>query len=326
MALPENWHHLSHDYSSENTNEDPRMMAFFDSLIQQEIEEWESNSSTDLSEQEDRSISSFFSCNSTSSSSSESSNSSNTSNSSSTSASGSSSGNNVSLGERRNRSKRHSIIRKKKQKKIQSNKVTKLAKTKLNQLQLNQLKPTNRIAYLIAKKRNTLRRLAIKGASLNNRRLNKRAVGTNGNIHKMKSKQNHHPRPIKRRQVRLSSNGLKNEKPTTSGAALSAGSRSFVGNEMHKKAVKKSGMLQHFQRAKCVIFLNKIFSNFLDRKCSSDEDSGNFAVTGSSPFTTKPSCSSNTNVPSTSTGITSNFRGKRKLFLFEYLAIATPQN
>ena len=31
---------ISHDYSSESTNENPRMMAFFDSLVQREIEGW----------------------------------------------------------------------------------------------------------------------------------------------------------------------------------------------------------------------------------------------------------------------------------------------
>lgn len=44
---PHSWSHMSHDYSSRNTNEDPRMMAFFDSLIQQEIEGWNTNRSTE---------------------------------------------------------------------------------------------------------------------------------------------------------------------------------------------------------------------------------------------------------------------------------------
>lgn len=44
---------MSHDYSSRNTNEDPRMMAFFDSLIQQEIESWDADSSTDSSHNSD---------------------------------------------------------------------------------------------------------------------------------------------------------------------------------------------------------------------------------------------------------------------------------
>ncbi|XP_046687774.1 DDB1- and CUL4-associated factor 5-like, partial [Homalodisca vitripennis] len=33
---------ISHDYSHESTKEDPRMMAFFDSLVQREIEGWTS--------------------------------------------------------------------------------------------------------------------------------------------------------------------------------------------------------------------------------------------------------------------------------------------
>lgn len=33
---------MTHDYSNQNTTEDPRMMAFFDSLVQREIEGWNS--------------------------------------------------------------------------------------------------------------------------------------------------------------------------------------------------------------------------------------------------------------------------------------------
>lgn len=36
---------MSHDYSQESTQEDPRMMAFFDSLVQREIEGWSSEES-----------------------------------------------------------------------------------------------------------------------------------------------------------------------------------------------------------------------------------------------------------------------------------------
>lgn len=35
---------ISHDYSDQSTQEDSRMMAFFDSLIQREIEGWDSPS------------------------------------------------------------------------------------------------------------------------------------------------------------------------------------------------------------------------------------------------------------------------------------------
>lgn len=37
----------THDYSQQNTSEDPRMMAFFDSQVQQEIEAWKSNDGSD---------------------------------------------------------------------------------------------------------------------------------------------------------------------------------------------------------------------------------------------------------------------------------------
>lgn len=42
---------LSHDYVSQSIQEDPRMMAFFDSLVRREIEGWSSDSDTDLSEE-----------------------------------------------------------------------------------------------------------------------------------------------------------------------------------------------------------------------------------------------------------------------------------
>lgn len=41
---------MSHDYSNESTNEDPRMIAFFDYLVQQEIEGWNSESCNDSSD------------------------------------------------------------------------------------------------------------------------------------------------------------------------------------------------------------------------------------------------------------------------------------
>ncbi|XP_038822971.1 DDB1- and CUL4-associated factor 5-like isoform X1 [Salvelinus namaycush] len=41
---------LRHDYVSQSIQEDPRMMAFFDSLVRREIEGWSSDSDSDLSE------------------------------------------------------------------------------------------------------------------------------------------------------------------------------------------------------------------------------------------------------------------------------------
>uniref|UniRef100_A0A673ZY57 Ddb1 and cul4 associated factor 5 n=1 Tax=Salmo trutta TaxID=8032 RepID=A0A673ZY57_SALTR len=41
---------LRHDYISQSIQEDPRMMAFFDSLVRREIEGWSSDSDSDLSE------------------------------------------------------------------------------------------------------------------------------------------------------------------------------------------------------------------------------------------------------------------------------------
>ncbi|XP_078089484.1 DDB1- and CUL4-associated factor 5 [Mustelus asterias] len=41
---------LSHDYANQSVQEDPRMMAFFDSLVRREIEGWSSDSDSDLNE------------------------------------------------------------------------------------------------------------------------------------------------------------------------------------------------------------------------------------------------------------------------------------
>ena len=41
---------MTHDYSNQNTLEDPRMIAFFDYLVQQEIEGWSSESSNHSSD------------------------------------------------------------------------------------------------------------------------------------------------------------------------------------------------------------------------------------------------------------------------------------
>jgi DDB1- and CUL4-associated factor 5 len=40
---------MTHDYSNQNTNEDPRMIAFFDYLVQQEIEGWSNSESSNQS-------------------------------------------------------------------------------------------------------------------------------------------------------------------------------------------------------------------------------------------------------------------------------------
>ena len=41
---------MTHDYSHQNTNEDPRRIAFFDYLVQQEIEGWSSERSNQNSD------------------------------------------------------------------------------------------------------------------------------------------------------------------------------------------------------------------------------------------------------------------------------------
>lgn len=118
---------MAHDYSNQNTNEDPRMMAFFDSLVQQEIETWNSPASSD-SDQSTQQSSDASSCQ-TSIQSSE--------NESST----------TSYGSNKNITRRGTHATN-------------------NKIHPRSCYP-NRIAYLIATKRNTLKKLALKGCSNN---------------------------------------------------------------------------------------------------------------------------------------------------------------
>uniref|UniRef100_A0A1B0DHP0 Uncharacterized protein n=1 Tax=Phlebotomus papatasi TaxID=29031 RepID=A0A1B0DHP0_PHLPP len=111
---------LAQDYNNQNTVEDPRMMAFFDSLVQQEIEGWNSTDSSDSHQQTEYSY-----------------------NSSRPTSSQSSDSESVHYFSQRD------LYR--------------------HRLANNPSKPPrsiypNRIAYLIATKRNTLKRLALKGA------------------------------------------------------------------------------------------------------------------------------------------------------------------
>lgn len=45
-------HVMTHDYSHQSTNEDPRMLAFFDSLVQRELEGWSSDDNLSTEEEE----------------------------------------------------------------------------------------------------------------------------------------------------------------------------------------------------------------------------------------------------------------------------------
>uniref|UniRef100_A0A1L8DKV0 Putative serine/threonine-protein kinase n=1 Tax=Nyssomyia neivai TaxID=330878 RepID=A0A1L8DKV0_9DIPT len=111
---------LAQDYNNQSTVEDPRMMAFFDSLVQQEIEGWNSTDSSDSHQQTEYSY-----------------------NSSRPTSSQSSDSESVHYFSQRD------LYR--------------------HRLTNNPTKPQrsiylNRIAYLISTKRNTLKRLALKGA------------------------------------------------------------------------------------------------------------------------------------------------------------------
>lgn len=53
--------YISHNYADQSTSEDPRMMAFFDSLVQREIEGWSADETDSLSD--DRILASLVSNN-----------------------------------------------------------------------------------------------------------------------------------------------------------------------------------------------------------------------------------------------------------------------
>lgn len=127
---------MAHDYSNQNTNEDPCMMTFFDSLVQQEIETWNSPASSDSDQSTQQSSDETSYQTSIQSSDSESS---------------------TSFGSNEN-------IRR-----IDAS----------NKTHPRSCYP-NRIAYLIATKRNTLKKLALKGCSNNN----------NGSSSRFKTKRN----------------------------------------------------------------------------------------------------------------------------------------
>ncbi|XP_053947354.1 uncharacterized protein DDB_G0287625 isoform X1 [Anastrepha ludens] len=183
---PHSWSHMSHDYSSRNTNEDPRMMAFFDTLIQQEIEGWNADSSTDASHS---SVGTHSCSSSNDNSDSSPDDESDDDDDDDDGGDGVSVAVNVGVNEdvtgiaeenivessipngnvvvrerSTNRAKRRFI-----RECMQGNSKIKRCQSILRKKSKPQ-RFANRIAYLIATKRNRLRRLAIKGASLGNRR------------------------------------------------------------------------------------------------------------------------------------------------------------
>lgn len=125
---------MTHDYSLHSTSEDPRMMAFFDSLVQREIEGWVSSISSESERSNSEASSSEMSSRPNSSTSSDSS-------------ASDDEVQQINYGQ---------VCRRRR-----SSFVPKIPRKKY----------PNRIAYLIATKRNTLKRLALKGAAHSLRRL-----------------------------------------------------------------------------------------------------------------------------------------------------------
>ncbi|KAL9899452.1 uncharacterized protein ACN427_007126 isoform 1-T6 [Glossina fuscipes fuscipes] len=272
---------LSHDYSSRNTNEDPRMLAFFDSLIRQEIDGLESNISTDSSIETETGSSSNLSLDSSSSSSS-------SSDSSSTSTdSDGDDGNNdnnqvkavVATGggatatptTQRTNSNSKRIIRRRL---ITRRRVQRIKRSHFENMKhifkIRQPKQQHkkRIGYLIPKSSRTLRLLALEGGALSHNR--------------------YHMANQPRRLQRGHGHGLlrlkNNDKPTTSSAAAATISASSSSHK--KKNQKRKTKVQ----------------KYIDSTVSSEENS---ATTN-----TLRALSNNTQavVPSTSTGITTSLR------------------
>lgn len=229
-----NWNDMTHDYSNQNTREDPRMMAFFDSLIQQEIEGWNSNNSSETDEWSNRS-----SENSTRQSSTESSDEVNYF---------------VNTRDRHRRG------------------------LKLNTMKPQRNKYANRIAYLIATKRNTLRRLALKGASQSNRRRQSTLKGTKRKAHSHRSV----PRTTR------SGTGLKRMGRFTLPTRHKAQHSHF--RSARRKSSRNNRSLDRFESSS-------------DDDVSPARDEDGMANANSNGGT---SSSSAIAVPSTSTGITSN--------------------
>uniref|UniRef100_A0A1A9WB78 WD_REPEATS_REGION domain-containing protein n=1 Tax=Glossina brevipalpis TaxID=37001 RepID=A0A1A9WB78_9MUSC len=284
---------LSHDYSSRNTNEDPRMLAFFDSLIRQEIDGLESNISTDSSIETESGSSSNLSLDSSSSSSS-------SSDSSSTSTdSDGDDGNNdnnqiktvLATGGTaaaaaaaaatptpiRGNSNSKRIIRRRL---ITRRRVQRIKRSHFENMKhifkIRQPKQQHkkRIGYLIPKSSRTLRLLALEGGG--------------GTLSHNRYNTTNQSRRLQRGHSLLR---LKNsDKPTTSAAAATISSAS---SSHKKKNQKRKSKVQ----------------KYIDSTVSSEENSATTTTTTTNNNTLRP-LTNNTQavVPSTSTGITTSLR------------------
>ncbi|GAB0092325.1 DDB1- and CUL4-associated factor 5 [Sergentomyia squamirostris] len=272
---------LAQDYNNQSTHEDPRMMAFFDSLVQQEIEGWNSTDSSDSHQQTEYS---------------------------------------------------HNSSRPTSSQSSDSESVHYFSERDLYQHRManNPTKPQrvvypNRIAYLIATKRNTLKRLALKGAVTQTQGRAKtgrvcgrkvKRTGLRGN-RKMTSRMGRHGTKTTTYRRRCTDQSTDNEVPKKT---------------VTKRRVQTFHHNSHFR----LTFRRKAKTTATATKpsdTSSDEDSsGNcfdtprtttLAVNPNTCPATTTSTATNSNgmnsmcdnaadVPSTSTGITSNGKG----FLF----------
>lgn len=230
---------LIHDYSEQNTCEDLFMMAFFDSLVQQELETWNTNS---LNNSEPA-----FS---------------NSSGSSGSSLPNSSSSDESDVGLK--------------------------IKFRCNP-QRNKF--PNRIAYLIAQKRYTLRRLAMQALMNSRRYRGKNGRFMRGRGYHSTSSHTHHSR--KRGSKRFSSRGTRI--PTVC---------SEFTNDDEQSSQQSENVMRPFNS-------KRVFNSSSSADTDSEADRG--------ATTSQRVNNVNLAIPSTSTGITSNGKSKFILFLFKWL-------
>ncbi|XP_037046872.1 DDB1- and CUL4-associated factor 5 [Bradysia coprophila] len=226
-------HNMAHDYTQQNTTEDPRMMAFFDSLVQREIEGWNSSEDTDSDKSSQHS-------------------SDGSSRPTSPETSGSDSPNNFLTNGNGEPCRRPRLA------------------------VIPRTIYANRIAYLIATKRNTLKRLALRGAAQTERRVKSAKFGSRKMSARITRKGNG------KRPGRLGLNCRKRSHDNHS------------DNDAPHKKVPSRRTMQHLNTSNYRLFRRKTKAPRVESPCTSDD------VPSSSTERLR-------NIPSTSHSVSTNF-------------------
>lgn len=276
---------MSHDYTSQNTTEDPRMIAFFDYLVQQEIEGFNlssSHSSDHSSENSSRPGSPTSDTEPTTHF-------------------------NVRPLLSRHRGE-FQILLNKREKYI----ITCLVPIETRRGETSQ-RHINRIAYLIATKRKSLKRLALRRNSRTTRRMKNKYVlrPTKRAVHNLRAL-NRKPYDKKMRRLSVQS---KYKKPVSHELT----SDSEVPQKIKRRRTQSYTVTSRSFRRKVTTPLSSASNTstrVADKSDSSsdydDDDDDGFGVAGSfasNVKTVKTPVVLDMNIPSTSTGITSNGKG-----------------